>query len=105
MRSIYFLIFSVLFLPVFSWAQPCTTPMSNAAFQQGLARVKTAGSELAMSQSAALLANQCLSSAQVKAIVLLLPSDQSKYDFALMSFSKSVDKVNFYDVYDGFEYF
>jgi hypothetical protein len=105
MRSIYFLIFSVLFLPVFSWAQPCTTPMSNAAFQQGLARVKTAGSELAMSQSAALLANQCLSSAQVKAIVLLLPSDQSKYDFALMAFSKTVDKVNFYDVYDGFAYF
>jgi hypothetical protein len=86
-------------------AQNCTVPMSNAAFQQGLARVRTSANELAMSQAAALLANQCLSSAQVKAVVMALPSDQSKYDFALMAFSKTIDRVNFYDVYDGFAYF
>lgn len=92
-------------ISLLSSAQNCTVPMSNAAFQQGLAMVRTAGNELSMSQSAALLANQCLSSAQVKAVVMALPSDQSKYDFALMAFSRTIDKVNFYDVYDGFAYF
>jgi len=88
-----------------SVAQNCSVPISNAAFQQGLSRVKTAGNEAAMSQAAALLANQCLSSDQVKSVVMALPSDQSKYDFALQAFPKTIDKVNFYDVYDGFAYF
>jgi len=97
------LIFSSLTL--IAVAQNCTVPMSSVAFQQGLTRRKSAGNELGMSQAAAALANQCLSSDQVKAVVMALPSDQSRYDFALLAYPKTVDKVNFYDVYDGFAYF
>lgn len=84
----------------------CTAPMPDVAFKKSLSELSQTTNEMQMqNKTKMLLRNNCFSSAQVKEIALLFFDDYSKLEFAKAAYPKTVDPVNYYDVYDAFAYF
>lgn len=48
--------------------------------------------------------NYCLYSYQVKELIVLLDNDNDKFNFAKNIYGNTIDKENFYDIYDVFVY-
>ena len=106
-RTILILLLSTLYIN--SQAQQtrkCNTAISNFEFQQKYNYInakKNGQAKLVLAKKIA-LAN-CLSSNQVKKIAELFNDDFSRLDFAKKAYTNTVDKNNFYEVYNTFIYF
>lgn len=84
----------------------CNTPVSNTYFQREYGTISsTANSYSKLTYAINLANNNCLSASQVKQVTMLFYSDQDKLEFAKAAYRNTVDKENFYDVYDAFAYF
>lgn len=101
------LLFAFGFICLNSFSQTtCTTPVSNTFFQREYGTISTTtNSTSKLSYAITLANNNCLSASQVKQVALLLIADQDKLDFCKAAYKNTVDKENFYDVYDAFAYF
>lgn len=84
----------------------CTTPVSTTFFQREYGNISaTTNGVTKLSNAITFASSNCLSSMQVKQITMLFYSDQDKLDFCKAAYKNTVDKENFYDVYDAFAYF
>lgn len=84
----------------------CTVPVSNTFFQREYGTINsTLNSTSKLTYAINMASNNCLSSSQIKQITLLFYADQDKLEFAKAAYKNTVDKENFYDVYDAFAYF
>jgi len=103
------LILLLLFFFFFSLAQRpqhCDVPIPDHVFRQKLKSVNLQTTEERKLQVAnAIAVNNCLSTEQVKAIATLFIDDFNRLDFAKRAWITTVDKNNFYFVYDDFAYF
>ncbi len=82
---------------------PCTLPVSNAVFQQRVQQISAMPDQSRrLNMVRNFTTNQCVSSAQVKQLLVLLADDQDKYSVAVAVWPRVTDQANFYDVYDGF---
>ncbi len=102
-----FLLFAAFALLLPLQAQnKCTAPLSQTVFQQRLNRINSTNNAMERLNMANQMAtSQCLSAFQVKSVVMLLANDEDKLKFSRLAYANTVDKINFYDVYDGFAYF
>ncbi len=84
----------------------CTVPVSNTFFQREYGTISSTLNGTTKLTYAINMANtNCLSASQVKQITILFFADQDKLEFAKAAYKNTVDKENFYDVYDAFAYF
>lgn len=77
--------------------------MQEGLFRQkhkSLSMQKNEGSKLQLANS--IINNNCLTADQVKRIALLFVNDDYRLDFAIKAYDNTVDKENFYYVYDAF---
>jgi len=89
-------------------AQPgvCRTPMPESAFNQRFRTIAMQKSDQMRLEAAnALAVGNCLSTQQVKSIAALFIDDLSRLEFAQTAYANTVDKENYYFVYDDFAYF
>lgn len=106
MKHVFFTICLVLGFTQVMAQISCTTPMPDVAFQRTLDELNQTRNEVQMqNKTKLLLRNNCLSAAQVKDVASLFFNDYSKLEFAMAAYPKTVDKANYYDVYDAFAYF
>ena len=95
--------FIIILISLASIAQNCTTIVSNTVFQQKYAQIASQGSDQNKLDAAiAFSAVNCLSSNQVKLISMLFTEDSYRLEFCKLSYHHTLDKDNFYDVYDSF---
>lgn len=94
------------------YAQPgyhnrnCRTAMPENMFRQRHKAIMAARSENQRAELAKILAlDECLNSAQIKAVADILKNDFHKLEFAKEAYRNTVDKENFYDVFDSFTHF
>jgi len=86
--------------------QRCDAPIPDYVFRQKQKSVTLQPTEDRKLQVAKAIAiNNCLSVEQVKNIAALFIDDFNRLDFAKAAWSNTVDKENFYFVYDDFAYF
>ncbi len=84
----------------------CDIPMPDYVFRQKYKSVVLQQTEDRKLQVAAAIAvNNCLSVEQVKSLASLFIDDFNRLDFAKAAWRNTVDKENFYFVYDDFAYF
>lgn len=103
MKYFSFLLFFVAFTAV---SQNCTTAVSNNLFQQHYSHIANQNNDQhKLDHAVAFTGTNCLTSNQVKLIAMLFQSEQSRLDFCKLSYRNTVDKDNFYDVYDAFQKF
>ena|SRR5688572_11786162 len=87
-------------------AQNCTMPVNNAFFQKEYNTISSTSNSTSKLYYANNLANtNCLSALQVKQIAQLFYSELDKLEFCKTAYKNTVDKDNFYDVYDAFTSF
>jgi len=101
-----------LFLPFLSAQQSspnrpaptnCVTPISNVQFQRRVSAVnELPQANRRVNNLTNFVTQNCVSSGQVKELLMLLPDDVSKYTVARAAYPQVVDKNNFYDVFDAF---
>lgn len=94
------------------YAQPgyhnrnCRTALPDNMFRQRHKAILAARSENQRAELAKILAlDECLNSAQVKSVADILKNDFHKLDFAKNAYRNTIDKENFYDVFDSFSHF
>lgn len=84
----------------------CTTPIGSTQFQTLYNNVLYASTYAAKYMNAmSIVNNNCVSAQQVKQLAILLMNDVDKLEFSKTAYRNTVDKDNFYDVYDAFSYF
>lgn len=107
MRNLLIVIFSSFILSAQAQTtKNCYTPISNYQFQQKYNSIVAKKTEAQKLASAKYIAkNNCLSSAQVKKIATLFENDFNRLEFAEIAYLNTIDKSNFYEVYDSFAYF
>ncbi len=101
------LVLAFVLFSVSSFSQTtCTVPVSNTFFQREYGTISsTVNTTSKLTYAINLANNNCLSSSQVKQITMLFFGDQDKLEFSKAAYKNTVDKENFYDVYDAFAYF
>ncbi len=101
------LLLSFVSLSLLTFGQmTCTTPVSTTFFQREYGTINsTTNSTTRLNYAINMVNTNCVSSAQVKQIALLFFSEQDKLEFAKAAYKNTVDKENFYDVYDAFASF
>jgi Domain of unknown function (DUF4476) len=83
----------------------CVTAMSAADFKSAKESIKSKSfADTQLSVAKQILGSNCLSSAQVKEIMLLFSFEESKLDFAKFAYGKTVDRNNFYKLNDAFSF-
>lgn len=86
--------------------QRCEVPLPEHVFRQKQKSVAIQPSEdLKLQVASAIAVNNCLSVEQVKNMAALFIDDFNRLDFAKTAWYNTVDKENFYFVYDEFAYF
>ena len=86
--------------------QRCSVALPDQVFKQKRQSVLVQPTEDQKLKTAlAIASNNCLSSDQVKAIADLFLDDYSRLEFAEEAWHNTVDRENFYYVYDAFAYF
>ena len=86
--------------------QRCEVPLPAHVFKQKRQSVIVQPTEdQKLNAALAIAANNCLSVEQVKAIADLFMDDFSRLEFAEAAWQNTVDRENFYYVYDAFAYF
>ncbi len=84
----------------------CDVPLPDHVFRQKHKSVTLQPTEDRKLQVAkAIASNNCLSTEQVKALASLFIDDFNRLEFAKTAWQNTVDKENFYFVYDDFAYF
>lgn len=105
----WLIIFPLTFLTVFSHAQHthrCEVPLPDYVFRQKQKSVSIQPNDkLKLQVATAIALNNCLSVQQVKILSSLFLDDLSRLDFAKAAWHTTVDKENFYFVYDEFANF
>jgi hypothetical protein len=98
-----------LFPAIFAFSQRpqrCDVPLPGAVFKQKRQSVLLQPTEQQKLKVAlAIASNNCLSVEQVKDIADLFIDDFSRLEFAEAAWQNTVDRENFYYVYDAFAYF
>ncbi len=79
--------------------------MSSMAFQSRKQQIAQVRDFQRLQLAKQLLQETCLLSSQVKEIVELFGDDFAKLDFAKNAYLRTIDRPNFYEVYNGFTYF
>ena len=102
--NLVFLLFS---LQLFAQRpQRCENPVPDYIFRQKQKSVAIQPTEdLKLQVAMAIAVNNCLSVDQVKSIAVLFIDDFNRLDFTKTAWHNTVDKENFYFVYDDFAYF
>lgn len=86
--------------------QRCNTPLPAQVFKQKRQSVLIQPSDdKKLNAALSIATNNCLSAEQVKAIADLFLEDYSRLEFAEAAWHNTVDRENFYYVYDAFAYF
>jgi len=86
-------------------AVPVILPMSNAEYNDMIKAVRKESMESTKLEMAkTFFGNQNLSSEQVQGIVKLFSFENTKVDFAKFAYSRTMDKANYYKVYDAFTF-
>jgi len=106
-KGIIILLLSVFYINIYSqYTKKCNTAISNFEFQQKYNYINAKSSQQGKLVSAKKIAlANCLSSTQVKKIAELFSDDFSRLDFVKKAYKNTVDKNNFYEVYNSFIYF
>lgn len=87
-------------------AQQCTTPMNDVTFQTAFNQVAVLPTnETKFGKAIALLNGNCMSALQVKNMSQLFTDDAFRLDYCKLAYSFTVDKDNYYEVYDAFHRF
>ena len=84
----------------------CTKAISEFDFQTKFEALKNTTDKFAILQEAVnLSANNCLSSKQVAEVASLFDNDADRLEYTQRAFKNTVDKENYYEVYNSFFYF
>ncbi len=84
----------------------CQQNISDQQFSKKYQLIKSKQNDNSRLQfSKQILRNSCLSSNQVKDIAFLFENDNSRLKFTKIAYNRTIDKENFYDVFDAFVYF
>ncbi len=106
MKRLLLLFAAVLMLSSGFSQAACSVPLSNTSFQSEYGNISATVNATSKLNYAINMANtNCLSASQVKQTTMLFFADQDKLEFAKAAYRNTVDKENFYDVYDAFAYF
>ena len=96
----------VLFTGLYGFSQNCTRPVSGIVFQQRYNQlVQIRQDQQRLARALEFVENNCLLAYQVKQIAELFDDELSRLSFAEKAYLTTIDKDNFYDVYDAFGYF
>lgn len=85
--------------------QRCDVPLPDAVFKQKRQSVILQPEQQKLKVALAIASNNCLSVEQVKDIADLFIDDFSRLNFAKAAWENTVDRENYYYVYDAFAYF
>ena len=108
MKKRYFFLFLVacsIFLAPVSAQRVCNQPISNYAFNQKYNAITQAPEVQRLAIAQRIARNNCLSVDHVKQVLAIFADDYQRLEFAKTAYHNTVDKVNFYEVYDSFAYF
>ncbi|MBL4704261.1 MAG: DUF4476 domain-containing protein [Flavobacteriales bacterium] len=104
MRALYIIFLATFVLNV--GAQNCKTPMSSSAFQKHFnAMFAESNDQSKFSYSGLFVQHNCFTSQQVLAFATVFSNDTYRLEFCKSAYQKTIDPVNFYDVYDTFSSF
>lgn len=105
MKKIIYISAIILF-SINAFTQNCHTPVSSVVFQQKFNQLTTMrGDQKKLKMATNFVNHNCLLSYQVKQIAEIFNDDFTRLSFAQVAYKNTVDKDNFYDVYDAFSYF
>jgi hypothetical protein len=106
MKNFTILSFILLIYWNIGFAQNCQTPISTTDFQQ-IKRNISSQSSLVQKLNTAKNAVQsnCMLSAQIKDILEYFPEDAEKLEIATASYKNTIDKNDFYEIYNSFAYY
>ena len=91
---------------IFSKAQDCSTPLTNATFQTGFNLIASqVTNQKKLDQALVLINKSCLLSTQIKHIAVLFTEDNYRFDFCRAAYLSAFDRVNYFEVYDAFTSF
>lgn len=108
MNKFIFLFVSGIFLNSFSIGQnvKCNTSLNPAQFSRNLSQIESQRSEdLKLRMAKQAIRQNCMSSDQVKQVASLFYDDVLRLDFAMTAYAYTINKQEFYAVYDAFIYF
>lgn len=106
--SSFFLILSLVLCSNLSFAQNtnCTTPLSDYLFQNKRNSIEGQSIQKYKLEAALKLSREnYLSTNQIKSVILLFAEDSERLIIAKNAYNSSVDKENFYQIYDTFSNF
>jgi len=87
-------------------AQNCSTPVSSVIFQQKYSQMATKpNDQIKLSFGNGFISSKCLTSQQVQLMASLFMSDGYRLEFCKTAYTRTLDPINFYDVYDAFASF
>ncbi len=105
MRNFYFNVIALL-ITISGISQDCQNPVSSVLFQQKSGQLAAVRNEQKKLQLAIDFVHQnCLFAYQVKELAGLFHDDYTRLSFAEAAYCSTLDRNNFYDVYDAFNYF
>lgn len=91
---------------IFSRAQDCSNPLTNAVFQAGFNLIASqTTNQKKLDHSLALINKSCLLSTQIKNIAILFTEDNYRFEFCRAAYLSTFDRVNYFEVYDAFTSF
>jgi len=104
MKFIYALLFTTITLSGFS--QNCNNIVSSVVFQQKFNQMATKpNDQLKYSFGSSFANSTCLTSNQVKLMASIFSQDIYRLEFCKIAYPRTMDQMNFYDVYDSFSTF
>ncbi len=106
MKKTYTILFLLLSTVLSIYSQNCQRPVSADFYRQKYMQLTQIRQELTKLNYAMDFSSQnCLTSQQVKEITMLFQTETNKLDFARNAYCNTIDKYNFYEVYDAFTSF
>ena len=84
----------------------CLKGMASQQYEQELCALSEMADNFNLFQKAIILAeNNCLNAEQVAGLAALFDNDNDRLEFCKRAFDNTVDKQNYYEVYNSFFYF
>ncbi|MEE4197257.1 MAG: DUF4476 domain-containing protein [Bacteroidales bacterium] len=104
-KIVVFIVFTAVTTFAFSQTD-CTRPLPTQQFKLKHQQIKGRTTDASKLQLAVqIVQTYCFSSEQVKEIALLFEEDKYRLQFAQSAYENTIDKDNFYEVYDAFIYY
>jgi len=105
-RFVVFLLLTAFTGLLYAQSPNCQQNISDQQFNQKYQLIKSKQNDNSRLQiSKQLLKSFCLSSKQVKDIAFLFEDDITRLKFTKIAYKRTIDKQNFYEVFDTFVYF